>query len=114
MAGSPRSLGLHEQLDPIATTRLGISLRGLRQLEELLVEGFGWERFKAMTTRDVTKEWVLEVTKERRCRLLELPGLVDAADVGPPLYFISHACALLECAGGKPEGPRGRYLDGAK
>jgi hypothetical protein len=78
-----------------ATTGLGISLRGLQQLQAHLQGLFGNESFSFMATRDINTKWVKEVTAVRKCRLLELelPGLVEPDDVGPPMYFISHACA---------------------
>ncbi|KXZ42624.1 hypothetical protein GPECTOR_129g554 [Gonium pectorale] len=77
--------------DPLATTRLGITLRGLRQLRSRLEAHFGTEAFATLTTGDCKAAWVESVTRARRCRLVQLEGVVDPADVAPPLYFISHA-----------------------
>ncbi|KAG2491745.1 hypothetical protein HYH03_009908 [Edaphochlamys debaryana] len=75
-----------------ANMRLGVTLRGLRRLREQLVAFFGQERFPTVNTNQVKDEFVAPLTAERRCRLVELPGMVDPEDQGPPMYFISHAC----------------------
>ncbi|KAG2433318.1 hypothetical protein HXX76_008384 [Chlamydomonas incerta] len=77
--------------DPLETTRLGITLRGLRKLRQTLEDHFGVDQFATLTTGDCKSLWVESVTKARRCRLVQFEGIVDPADVAPPLYFISHA-----------------------
>ncbi len=47
-----------------------------------------------MSTADVNFQWVRPLTFASRCRLVELREVVPAEDVGPPMYFISHACGL--------------------
>ncbi|KAG2492079.1 hypothetical protein HYH03_009575 [Edaphochlamys debaryana] len=82
---------IRDQGDPLATTRLGITLRGLRRLRDTLVQEYGAEAFASMTTADVNFGWVRRVTAEAKCRLLEQGSVVAAEDVAPPQYFISHA-----------------------
>ncbi|KXZ47607.1 hypothetical protein GPECTOR_34g766 [Gonium pectorale] len=87
--------------ESLATTRLGITLRGLRRLRSHLIGVLGAEAFHSLSTADLNIKWIEAVTYERRCRLLEIPDLVDAADVAPPSYFISHTwknrvCRLFE------------------
>ncbi|PNH00576.1 hypothetical protein TSOC_013598, partial [Tetrabaena socialis] len=81
-----------DPLDPLATARLGITLRGLRKVEQLLRERFGPE-FEGMSTTEVNKRWVEEVTAPKLCRLMEMAELVDPSDVARPAYFLSHAWA---------------------
>ncbi|KAG2422132.1 hypothetical protein HXX76_016255, partial [Chlamydomonas incerta] len=73
----------------LATTRLGITLRGLRRLRAVLRERFGLG-FDNMSTAEVNEKWVEVVTAQRRCRLLEMGEWVDEDDVAPPTYFVSH------------------------
>ncbi|KAG2439063.1 hypothetical protein HYH02_006590 [Chlamydomonas schloesseri] len=85
--------------EALATTRLGITLRGLRRLVERLRGVFG-DDWESQSTADVNTKWVEVVTLERRCRLVEMGEWVAAADVAPPSYFISHTwknrcCRLL-------------------
>lgn len=80
--------------DPLATTRLGITLRGLRKLRKTLEDHFGVEEFATLTTGDCKSRWVESVTKARRCRLVQFEAVVDPDDVAPPLYFIR--CARRE------------------
>ncbi|PNH05496.1 hypothetical protein TSOC_008245, partial [Tetrabaena socialis] len=75
---------------PLATAQLGITLRGLRKVEQLLRERFG-PKFEAMSTAEVNSCWVEVVTAPKLCRLLEMVELVDPKDVAPPAYFLSHA-----------------------
>ncbi|KAG2422635.1 hypothetical protein HXX76_015873 [Chlamydomonas incerta] len=70
----------------LATTRLGITLRGLRRLRAVLRERFGLG-FDNMSTAEVNEKWVEVVTAQRRCRLLEMGEWVDEDDVAPPTYF---------------------------
>ncbi|KAG2427875.1 hypothetical protein HXX76_012195 [Chlamydomonas incerta] len=78
--------------DPVETTRLGITLRGLRRLRRRLEDHFGGpEAFRSVSTADVNFKWVRPVTADRACRLLEAREEVAAEDVAPPAYFISHA-----------------------
>ncbi|KXZ44193.1 hypothetical protein GPECTOR_71g554 [Gonium pectorale] len=74
---------------PPAVTRLGVTLRGLRRIRQRLREFFGEERYSKVSTSEVNAEWVQVVTRDRRVRLAEAPELMDPADVGTPLYFIS-------------------------
>ncbi|KAG2491744.1 hypothetical protein HYH03_009907 [Edaphochlamys debaryana] len=76
--------------DPLAATRLGITLAGLAELRVSLRERFG-EAYETMSTADVNREWVMKVTQAQRCRLLELEGAVASHHLAPPMYFISHA-----------------------
>ena len=46
-------------------------------------------KFADLTTGDVVHKWVKLVTGERR--LADCPNPVDAADVGVPSHFVSHA-----------------------
>ena len=46
-------------------------------------------KFADLTTGDVVHKWVKLVTGDRR--LADCPELVDAADVGVPSHFVSHA-----------------------
>ncbi|KAG2449768.1 hypothetical protein HYH02_005293 [Chlamydomonas schloesseri] len=81
------------QDDPLAASKLGITLRGLRRLLGRLQQRFGVEALAAMSTTQVMERYVQEVTRPRRCRLLELAapgGEVEPSDVAPPVYFISH------------------------
>lgn len=75
----------------MATTRLGISLRGFKRLKEQLEQHFGAERLKEMTTAEANAGWVEVVTAASRSRLVQLQQCVAPEDVGPPTYFISHA-----------------------
>ncbi|KXZ53022.1 hypothetical protein GPECTOR_8g39 [Gonium pectorale] len=78
--------------DPLAASRLGITLRGLRRLFARLRERFGADQLAGMSTSELMRAYVLPATEARRCRLLELaPEEVDPEDVAPPKYFISHA-----------------------
>ncbi|KAG2429918.1 hypothetical protein HXX76_010698 [Chlamydomonas incerta] len=86
-SGSPLAAAAAD--DVLATTRLGITLRGLRKIAALLRAQFG-EAFEDMSTADVNMRYVELVTERRRCRLVELAEVVAPADVSPPLYFISH------------------------
>ncbi|KAG2491803.1 hypothetical protein HYH03_009963 [Edaphochlamys debaryana] len=85
-------------VDPLAVTRLGITLGGLRRLRAKLQHKFA-AKYKTISTADVNRLWVEEVTKRRKCRLVELEAEVHASEVRPPMYFISHAwknrCSLL-------------------
>jgi hypothetical protein len=47
----------------------------------------------------VNAGWVEVVTAESRKRLVDLQPYVDPADVGPPTYFISHACERKQTGG---------------
>ncbi len=78
------------EADRLATTRMGITLRGLRKIRQGLQSMFG-ERYGSMSTADVNREWIEEVTGERRVRLLEMREFVAPEDVVPPDYFVSHA-----------------------
>ena len=89
---------------PEATQR-GISLRGLRKLrdkvKQLCSQGeiFGSHEgedyvvkdFDELTTTRFVYGWVKrhEVTGDER--LADCPDLIDPADIGVPLYFVSHA-----------------------
>ncbi|EFJ40133.1 hypothetical protein VOLCADRAFT_100103 [Volvox carteri f. nagariensis] len=77
--------------NPLSVTQLGITLRGLRKLYDSLRERFGSHRLWAMSTEELVRMWVMEITGSRQCRLLEVSDLVDANDVAPPTYFVSHA-----------------------
>lgn len=79
--------------DKLATTRLGITLGGLRKLRAKLIESFGEDAYARIPSSDLNL-WVEDVTAARKCRLLEMPEIVEPEDVLPPNYFISHACAL--------------------
>ncbi|KAG2452670.1 hypothetical protein HYH02_002903 [Chlamydomonas schloesseri] len=83
---------VRDSRDPLETTRLGITLRGLRRLRRRLEEHFGGpDAFSAVSTADVNFKWVRPVTADRACRLLEAREEVAAEDVAPPSYFVSHA-----------------------
>lgn len=75
----------------MATSKLGINLRGLRRIRAILMKLYG-DEFWSMSTVDVNTKWVEVVTLTRRCRLLEIQELVDPQDVAAPQYFISHTC----------------------
>ncbi|GIL88536.1 hypothetical protein Vretifemale_16496, partial [Volvox reticuliferus] len=78
----------------LATVGKGVSLRGLRKVRAAIREHFGDERYSSVSTTEVCHQWVKAVTAPAgKCRLVELPGLLDPADgdVGRPMYFISHA-----------------------
>ncbi|EFJ51825.1 hypothetical protein VOLCADRAFT_87388 [Volvox carteri f. nagariensis] len=78
----------------LATVGKGVSLRGLRKLRAAIRKHFGDDRYSSVSTTDVCQQWVKVVTAPAgRCRLVELPGLLDPTegDVGRPMYFISHA-----------------------
>ena len=81
--------------DALATTRLGITLRGFRRLKQLLVDSLSEEGFETFSTADVMVGWVRPSTAAGRKRLLESREHLPAADIRPPHYFISHACELL-------------------
>ncbi|KXZ53844.1 hypothetical protein GPECTOR_6g762 [Gonium pectorale] len=76
--------------DPLAAVSKGISLRGLRRLASTLRRFFG-EAWSTVSTAQVNTDFVQAVTAHARCRLAELPSVVDPRDVGVPRYFISHA-----------------------
>ncbi len=76
----------------LATTRLGITVRGIRRVREVLIRTFGASRYEEMSTADVYVQWVKPMSFPSRCRLVELREVVPAEDVGQPMYFISHAC----------------------
>ncbi|KAG2490965.1 hypothetical protein HYH03_010641 [Edaphochlamys debaryana] len=77
----------------LATVGKGVSLRGLRRIRDMVMAHFGAERYATVTTTEVNYEWVRHVTASRKCRVVEVPGLLEDPheDVGRPLYFISHA-----------------------
>jgi hypothetical protein len=97
------------------TTRLGITLRGLKKLTARLEADFAAGRLQrpasvaeadwpdlveGLRTEHVNVAWVKEVTKGSRKRLIELLDYVAADDVAPPQVFISHACEVCSAAVG--------------
>ena len=100
----PRSFEQVSKVLPEATQR-GISLRGLRKLrdkvKQLCSDGeiFGSyegekyvvKDFDELTTTRFVYGWVKrhEVTGDER--LADCLDLIDPADIGVPLYFVSHA-----------------------
>ncbi|GIM15944.1 hypothetical protein Vretimale_18603, partial [Volvox reticuliferus] len=87
----PPSLPPPPPSDPLAVTRLGITLSGLRKLYDTLRDRFGPQRLWNMSTEELARAWVAETTAGERCRLLEGAGILDPGDVQPPVYFISHS-----------------------
>eukprot|EP00198_Chlamydomonas_reinhardtii_P013244 XP_001702581.1 predicted protein [Chlamydomonas reinhardtii] len=86
--------------DPLATSRMGVTLAGLRRIRAALLAHFGAPRFAHLSTAEVNSLWVQPLTRARRCRLLELPppeGPVLPGDVAQPMYFISHAWKNRAC-----------------
>ncbi|KAG2452109.1 hypothetical protein HYH02_003143 [Chlamydomonas schloesseri] len=78
----------------LATVGKGVSLRGLRKVREAIRAHFGPGKYASVSTAEVCQRWVKPLTaKHGRCRLVEVPGLLDpgAGEVGRPLYFLSHA-----------------------
>jgi hypothetical protein len=91
---------------------MGISLRGLRDLktrltklcvskespfreEKELIKGRvcpAAHSFEDLTTTQLVHLWVKEQSVTGSSRLAEVADLIDPADIGPPAYFISHAC----------------------
>ena len=41
----------------------------------------------------MVSSWVTKVTSSTRCRLVDMTSIIPAADVGDPMYFVSHAWA---------------------
>lgn len=84
---------LNEQQDSNcekAVTKLGISLRAVRKLRELVEEHFGAGN-RDVTTTQVVQDFVKVTTDPTKCRLAEMATIVDPEDVGRPMYFIEHA-----------------------
>ncbi len=95
-----------------------MSLRGLRKVREAIRAHFGPDKYASVSTAEVCQRWVKPLTaKHGRCRLVEVPGLLDpgAGEVGRPLYFLSHAWSnsielLFSRVGGRGGGRGGGWV----
>ena len=108
-AASASAAGTANSSPPLGATSRGITLRGLLNLEEtlkqLVADGFFKKvdpttfqptdepitAYEELTTGDVVHQWAKLASVTGTDRLADCPALIDPKDVGPPLYFVSHA-----------------------
>ena len=108
-AASASAAGTANSSPPLGATSRGITLRGLLKLEEILkqlvADGFFKKvdpttfqptdepitAYEELTTGDVVHQWAKLASVTGTDRLADCPALIDPKDVGPPLYFVSHA-----------------------
>ena len=108
-AASASAAGTANSSPPLGATSRGITLRGLLKLEEtlkqLVADGFFKKvdpttfqptdepitAYEELTTGDVVHQWAKLASVTGTDRLADCPALIDPKDVGPPLYFVSHA-----------------------
>jgi len=65
-------------------------LRGMRKLWEDVQQTFP-NNYEDVTTTTVVEQMVKPRTNAAKCRYADLASVVDPAEVGEPMYFISHA-----------------------
>ena len=108
-AASASAAGTANSSPPLGATSRGITLRGLLKLEEtlkqLVADGFFKKvdpttfqptdepitAYEELTTGDVVHQWAKLASVTGTDRLADCPALIDPKDVGPPVYFVSHA-----------------------
>ena len=108
-AASASAAGTANSSPPLGATSRGITLRGLIKLEktlkQLVADGFFKKvdpttfqptdepitAYEELTTGDVVHQWAKLASVTGTDRLADCPALIDPKDVGPPLYFVSHA-----------------------